>query len=109
MLLILRQKATPQKIHQISEDLDGYIKIVVDIDKKILAAGGMRHIEGEQKLLEDGSHQKNLWGGGLDLESKEIDYNSIINLRPSQGNPSREVLSKDIRKEFDTIVKKILY
>ena len=108
MLLILRNKATPQEIRQVSEDLDGYIKIVVDVEKKILSAGGARHVEGEQKLLEDGSHQKNLWGGGLDLESKEIDYNSIINLRPSEGNPSREVLSKEIRKVFDTIVKKIL-
>jgi len=88
-----------------SADYDGYIKFVVDIDRKILSGGGERHVEGEQKLLELSSKQENLWGGGIDWETKEIDYNSMINIRPSQNNPSRDVLSLEIRKQIDTIVK----
>lgn len=81
---------------------------MVDVRREILAGGGERYFKGEQKLLEVGSKQENLWGGGIDLESGEIDYNSVINLRPQQDNPSRDILSKKIRQRFDQIVKKLL-
>ncbi len=108
MLLTINKKATKEEIKKMAEDFDGYIKVVVDIDQEILAGGGKRHFEGEQKLLGEGSKQQNLWGGGVDLETKEIDYNSIINLRPSEDNPSRDIMSSEIRKEFDRIVKSLI-
>lgn len=108
MLLTINKKATPEEIKKMAEDFDGYIKVVVDIKEGVLAGGGKRHFEGEQKLLAEGSRQFNLWGGGLDLETKEIDYNSIINLRPAQDNPSRDIMSPDVRKEFDRIVKDLI-
>lgn len=78
------------------------------MEKGILAGGGERHFEGEQALLKEGSNQKDIWGGGLDLETREIDFNSIINLRPNQNNPSRDILSLEVRKKFDKIVQKLL-
>jgi len=108
MLLVVRRKATKDEIKKMAEDLAGYIKIVVDVENGILAGGGERHVEGEQRLLQAGSKQRNLWGGGFDTETKEIDYNSMINLRPFQDNPSRDVLSLEIRKAFDKIVKDLL-
>ncbi|MBI2404967.1 hypothetical protein HYV22_02205 [Candidatus Gottesmanbacteria bacterium] len=83
------------------------IKFVVDVGKKIVAGCGERHVEGEQKLLESGSSQEDLWGGGIDWETKEVNYNSMINLRPQQGNPSRDVMDKDVRKQIDEIIKEI--
>jgi len=108
MLLIIRQKAAKEELKKIAEDFQGYVKVVVDLQREIVSAGGERHFEGEQKLLEDGSYQENLWGGGIDLDSKETDYNSVINLRPRQNNPSRDILSSDIRKKFDKIVKRLI-
>jgi len=108
MLLTINKKATQEEIKKMAEDFDGYIKVVVDIFQEVLAGGGKRHFEGEQKLLREGSKQQNLWGGGIDLETKEIDYNSIINLRPNQDNPSRDIMSSEIRKEFDRIVKDLV-
>jgi hypothetical protein len=108
MLLVIPKKATKDEIQKMAADFDGYIKVVVDIEKEILAGGGERHFDGEQKLLAEGSKQENLWGGGLDFETKEIDYNSIINLRPNQDNPSRDILSKEVRGKFDRIVKDLL-
>ena len=108
MGLIIREKAVDKELREISGHFKGYIKVVVDIERAILAAGGDRHADDEKILLENGSKQKNLWGGGLDLETKEIDYNSIINLRPRQNNPSRDILSLEIRKKFDKIVKGLL-
>lgn len=109
MLQIFRTKATEKQIDDAALDLAGYIKIVVDIDRKILSAGGERHVDGEQMLLADGSRQSDLWGGGFDRETKEIDYNSMINLRPNDQNPSREVLSAEIRSKFYKIVNEILW
>lgn len=108
MLLLITKSATPEEIISMSLDYKGYIKIVVDVERNILTGGGERHVDGEQLLLKNGSKQENLWGGGIDRETKEIDYNSIINLRPRQNNPSRDILSDEIRKQFDSIVKKLL-
>lgn len=104
MIVVIDKKASPEQIAVMAKDYAGYIKFVVDVDKKILTGGGERHVDGEQKLLGLGSKQKNLWGGGIDWETKEIDYNSMINLRPSQDNPSRDVLSLEIRKQIDSII-----
>jgi hypothetical protein len=108
MLILIKQKASKEEIKQMSKDYDGYIKVVVDTQKEILEGGGERHFDGEQLLLNAGSKQVNLWGGGVDLASAEIDYNSIINLRPNQDNPSRDILSIEIRSRFDKVVKKLI-
>lgn len=108
MIIILNSKITPEQLKQVSEDIEGYVKFVVDIHKKILAAGGKMHTDCEKRLLEDGSKQSDLWGGGWDLETNELDYDSMINIRPSQGNPSREVLSEDIRKQMTEVAKNLL-
>lgn len=108
MVIILKKKATEKQIEKLAKHFQGYIKVVVDIKKGILAGGTDRHYDQEQAILKRGSKQENLWGGGVDVEMKEIDYNSIINLRPNQDNPSRDILSKEVRLKFDRIVKKLI-
>lgn len=66
MLLLIKKKATEEEIKQMAEDFEGYIKLVIDVEREILAGGGERHFDGEQKLLVDGSKQEDLWGGGID-------------------------------------------
>jgi hypothetical protein len=107
MLLIVRTKIDPETRNKIAEDLKGYIKIVVDVRRKILAAGGEKHVDGERLLLEDGSRQEDLWGAGLDLETGEMDFDSVINLRPTQ-NRSREILDDEIRKEATALIESLL-
>jgi hypothetical protein len=107
MILILRTKIDSETRKKIAEDLKGYIKVVVDIRRKILAAGGEKHVDGERLLLEDGSLQEDLWGGGLDLETGEMDFDSLINLRPMQ-NRSREILDEEIRKKVATVIESLL-
>jgi len=108
MLLIVRQKADEDILKMAAEDLDGYVKVVVDIKRKILSAGGKLHVDGEKLLLNDGSKQADLWGGGIDFETNEIDFDSMINLRPGQGNSSREVLDQSVRKEMEIIIRGLL-
>ncbi len=106
-LTILTGKADPNTVKMVSEDLGGYVKVVVDVSREILAAGGKRHVEGEQALLAQGSRQENLWGGGVDMETGEIDFDSMINIRPAQ-NSSREVLDARIRAKMEKIIRTML-
>jgi len=108
MLLIIRERASEEVLSSVAEDLKGYIKVVVDVRHKILSAGGKMHVDGERILLEDGSKQLDVWGGGLDLETGEVDFDSVINLRPGQNNVSREVLDPGIRKQMEAIIRALL-
>ena len=108
MTLIIRKKADEETINKVSEDLNGYVKVAVDVKRGILAAGGTLHVDGEKLMLEDGSRQADLWGGGIDFETGEIDFDSMINLRPKQDNKSREVLDPKIRKEMEAIMHRLL-
>ena len=108
MLLILREKANEENLKKVAEDLDGYVKVVVDVTRKILSAGGKLHVDGEKLLLQDGSKQADLWGAGIDFETGEVDFDSMINLRPAQGNPSREVLDKNIRGQIEAVIRGLL-
>ena len=105
---LVKEKISEADLKKAAEDLEGYVKVAVDIEKEILTAGGLRHVEGEELLLQNGSSQENLWGGGLDLETGEIDFDSMINIRPHQDNSSRELLSKELREKMEKIIRKLL-
>ena len=94
-----------KEIAAAKEQFDSYIKTVIDLEKQICIAGMDRHYEGEQMLLSDGSKQSNLWGGGVDLETKIIDFNSFINIRPNDNNPSNDILDPGLRRKFEELTK----
>lgn len=104
-ILLLKEKLTKEQISQISEEFSDYIKVVVDVGRKIIAAGGKLHADCERLLLENGSRQEDLWGGGVDQVSKKIDCTAITNIRPNQGNNSMEILNPSVRERFFEIVK----
>lgn len=96
------------ELQELSQEIGGFfIKVVVDLDKKILVAGAKMHIDEEQELLKNGSIRENLWGGGYDLEEKKITFDSIINNRPGV-NHSSEILEPAIREKFERIVRYLL-
>lgn len=104
-ILLLEEKPTKEQIAKLREKFKEYIKVVADVEREIIAAGGRLHADCEKLLLENGSKQKDLWGGGVDLLSKKIDCTAITNIRPNQGNDSMEILDPTIRKKFFEIVK----
>ena len=105
MILTKSTPFTKDEIDQLREQFDSYIKTVIDVEKKICSAGCDRHFESEKILLDQGSKQANLWGGGIDLETKTIDGNSFINIRSTQGNTSNEIQDVNIRTAFEKITK----
>lgn len=100
MIITSSSPFTFEEIQSLQECFDVYIKTVVDVRNKICSAGMSRHFEGEQLLLAQGSNQHNIWGGGIDLETKEIDFNSFINIRPRDNNIKNEIQSEEIRNEY---------
>ncbi len=82
------------------------VKAVVDIEQGIMAIGGELHSDEEALLLEQGSRQRNLWGINLYPEhpvSEWIEFDSMINVRPSGGNRSRYVERAEIREAVTAI------
>ncbi len=104
MIITKSKPFTQEEITKLQEEFDTYIKTVIDIDKKICSAGCNRHFESEKVLLDKGSKQEDIWGGGIDTESKTIDFNSFINIRPSV-NTSNEIQDPEIRKKFEELSK----
>ena len=104
MIITTTTPYTLTQLEQLKEQFEVYIKTVIDIDQKICVAGMDRHFEGEESLLKKGSKQSQLWGGGIDLETKEIDYNSFINIRPKDNNPKNDILDPKIRQQFQVLM-----
>jgi len=96
---------TKEEIEKLKEVFDVYIKTVIDVKKKICSAGMDRHYEGEQILLNQGSKQSDIWGGGIDLETKVIDFNSFINIRPNDNNTSNEIQDQKIRGVYEQLTR----
>ena len=85
------------------------VKAVVDIEKGLLVIGHEMHYEGEEFLLNLGSQQSKLWGFNIFPDSSKndwIEFDSMINIRPSNGNRSRSVEDKTIQLKIVEIVDK---
>ena len=105
---LVKESITLDEIKIIAKELFGnMVKVVVDVEKRIMVVGGELHSDGEAFLLENGSEQKNLWGINIYPEETNenfIEFDSLINIRPSQGNNSRNVDNPEIRKKIIEIV-----
>lgn len=87
------------------------IKCVADIRLDLLALDADLHADLEQMLLKNGSAQENLWGFNLWVEEAGedfIEYDSLINIRSWQENPSRDVLDPEVREKIRQIVEQFI-
>jgi hypothetical protein len=108
MIHIIRGKAAPAQIQEMLEMLETYVKLAVDIDRGVLAGGGAMHADCEAALLEDGSQQEFIWGADWDPATQQVTFESLINIRPRQNNPSMEILDPAIREKVAGITQKRL-
>lgn len=87
------------------------IKAVVDTERGLMVLGGELHADEEALLLRRGSRQEDLWGINLYPNIKDegwIEFDSMINLRPSRGNLTRGVDNPEIKKKITEIVNKLV-
>jgi hypothetical protein len=108
MIHIIRSKATPQQLQEMLGVLETYVKLAVDIRRRILAGGGILNADCEAELLNDGSRQEDIWGADWYLKSQKVRFEALINIRPRQGNPSMEIRDPSIRSEVESIATELL-
>ena len=85
------------------------VKAVVDIEKQMIGLDAEMHADIEQEMLARGSEQENLWGFNVTFENPyRIQYTSLINIRPGQGNKKMEIESSELKEKVSAIVHKLI-
>jgi hypothetical protein len=88
-----------------------FVKAVVDVGRGVMAIGGELHADEEAILLEDGARQTDLWGINLypgRPAGELIEFDSMINVRPSQNNRSRGVEDPSVRRLIEAVVERLV-
>lgn len=102
-IVVVEKRIDPEELARlVALFFEDMVKYVVDVERKVAAVGGDLHADAEAILLEDGSRQEDLWGAnyypGRD-EEECIEYTSLINIRPGQGNRSMVVEDPEVRQQ----------
>lgn len=101
-ILIVREQVDKETLDALAKEWHHtLVKGVADISRGIIALGGEWHIDANNRLIEEGSEQKNIWGFNIYPKEKgdaAIEYNSLINIRPMQGNRSMEITSEETKR-----------
>ena len=109
-MTILNEQITRDTLSVIAaQGFGDMVKGVVDVELGLLAIDGELHADLESLLLENGSRQANLWGINLYPETDDedfIEFDSLINIRPLQGNRSRGVEDPAIREQIEEVVRR---
>ena len=109
---IVRASISRRNLTLMAEQTFGdMVKGVVDVSRNVLAIGGELHSDEEAVLLDDGSHQEDLWGINLypvEAGADFIEFDSMINVRPARGNRSRSVDDPELRERIRGVIKALV-
>ena len=104
---IINETLTLKELKEMAAMFGDMVKAVVDVDRESIAIDAELHSDLEALLLENGSSQKSLWGINFypEIQGDDfIEFDSMINMRPSQDNRSRGVDDEQLRKRIIEIV-----
>ena len=105
---IIENKITRNELKEMAKRMFGdLVKAVVDVQKRIMVVDAELPADQESFLLEHGSKQEHLWGINLYPEADDdefVEFDSMINVRPSQGNRRRTIDDPNVRKQILDIV-----
>jgi len=109
---IVKDKIGISELKEMSKKMfGGLVKVMVDIEKKIMAVDAPMHADLLEFLIEqEKSEPKNLWGINIYPEKigeDFIEFDSIMNLKPDLGNKTRGVEDEKIREKIIEIFKKL--
>ncbi len=111
-LKLVKDSISKTELGELAKERFGdLVKAVVDVERGIMVVGGDMHADEEAMLLENGSKQENLWGINIypfSNAEKGIEFDSVINLRPSSNNRSRGVDDPQMRERITEIVNKLV-
>ncbi len=110
---IVQEKISIAELREMSKKMfGGLVKAVVDVQKEIMVVDADMHADEEILLLENDSQQENLWGINIFPDrigaDNWVEFDSMINLRPSWGNNSRGVDDPKLQNRIREIVKRLV-
>lgn len=105
---ILREKATPAQVQEMLVENAPFIKVVVDVRRRIMTGGGEMHYEGEQLLYELESGPDDLWGANWYPDKQLIEFESLINIRPRLGNRGMILQDPELRQQVESVTRQYL-
>ena len=109
---IIKESISHSVLAELAKERFGdMVKAVVDIEKELMVVDEQLHSDEEIILIQDGSSQGNLWGINIypdNIGDERIEFDSMINVRPRQGNRSRDVENKDVRNKIIDVVNKLI-
>lgn len=110
---IVDKKISLDELKKMSQKMyNQLVKAVVDIKNGTMVVDAGLHADEEDLLLKNGSDQQDVWGINLYPEKfgteDFIEFDSLINIRPSWGNGSRSVESSAIQQSIISIVNKLV-
>lgn len=112
-LHIIEEPITKEELKKIAEERFGdLVKGVVDVEQGIIVLGGELHSDEAAKLHEERqSKSENMWGINLypDKSGGDVlEFDSMINLKPSLGNRTRSVENQEIQEKIRQIINKLI-
>jgi hypothetical protein len=109
---IVSEPIALDELRQLALDQFGdFVKAVVDVRQSVMAVGAELHADEEALLLEQGARQADLWGINIYPDrpaAERVEFDSMINVRPAQGNRSRSVDDPGIRHRIQDIVARLV-
>jgi hypothetical protein len=109
---IVRSAISLAEVRDLAQQRFGdMVKATIDVGRNVMAIGGELHADEESLLLEDGSAQSDVWGINLypgEAGDDWIEFDSMINVRPSQGNRSRGVEDVALRERIRRVVNSLI-
>lgn len=106
-LHLLRRPPTQDQVQDMLEAQGSYIKLAVDVAQGMVVGGGEYHADCEEVLLEQGSHQEDIWGADWYPDRRTVTFGALINIRPRQNNRSMEVQDAALRAAIEQVVRTV--
>jgi hypothetical protein len=112
-IYVIQKPITREELKDVAKERYGdLVKAVVDVEQGIMAIGGELHADEEVLLMEQkNSRREHTWGINLYTEKTGedfIEFDSMVNLKPSFGNRSRSVENSEIREKIKVIVQRLI-
>jgi hypothetical protein len=109
---IVRQRITIEELRRLAQLRFGdMVKACVDLGRGVMAIGGELHADEEAMLIADGAAQADVWGINLypdEASEHWVEFDSMINVRPRQGNRSRGIESTETQARIRDVVTRLV-
>lgn len=96
--MIVREKISADAIET------PFSKAVVDVARKAVALGCELHMDCAEELIRDGAVPADVWGCNI-YPDGHLDFISLVNVKPAQGNRTMDVQDPALRAAIENIVK----